>query len=235
MTSSMPRGIDREKWNGTGTGGDTRSLWRSIWHGNASEKEYEYSEPLVKLQTLRAVTLMSALSWTSHAIYFVLISDNDVTVTTQKLSVNWSKQTPGIRRNFVVHGLSCCYRQRKGCSDLSFLKTELCKECEKDWCTVNNTIVRIGILYHLPSSHWSQTLPDDNLDLYNHFSGKKSFLNLHRIYIDLLLLRASFHVIGWRDPLYFSLFSIMVLSLKMRLPQACLAVLHPLPYWRRHS
>ena len=30
---------------------------------------------------------------------------------------------------------------------------------------------------HLPSSHWSQTLPNDNLDLYNHFSGKNSFLN----------------------------------------------------------
>ena len=28
---------------------------------------------------------------------------------------------------------------------------------------------------NLPSSHWSQTLPDDNLDLYNHFSGKIIF------------------------------------------------------------
>ena len=27
-------------------------------------------------------------------------------------------------------------------------------------------------LNHLPSSYWSQTLPDDNLDFYNHFSGK---------------------------------------------------------------
>ena len=28
---------------------------------------------------------------------------------------------------------------------------------------------------HLSSSHWSQTLPDDNLDLYYHFSGKNNF------------------------------------------------------------
>ena len=111
-------------------GGDTLSLWRSIWHGNSSEKEYEYSEPLVKLHTLR-VTLMSALRWTSHAIYFILRPGNDVTVATQTLSVNGSRQTPGIRRNFVVHGLSCCYRQKKCCSHLSSLKTVLCKECEK--------------------------------------------------------------------------------------------------------
>ena len=50
---------------------------------NSSEKEYEYPEPLVRLQTLR-VTLTSALSWTSHAIYFILFPDNDMTVTTQK-------------------------------------------------------------------------------------------------------------------------------------------------------
>ena len=51
------------------------------------KKEYEYSEALVKLQT-RTVTLMSALSWTSQAIYFILFPDNDMTVTTQTWSVN---------------------------------------------------------------------------------------------------------------------------------------------------
>ena len=145
-TSSMPHGIDREKWNGSRTFGDTLSLWRSTWHGNSSEKEYEYSEPLVKLQTL-IVALLSALSWTSHVIYFILIPDDDVTVTTQTLIVDWSRQTPQIRRNVVAHVLSCCYRQRKCCSDLSSLKSVLCKECEKasDWSTVNNTFVHIGI------------------------------------------------------------------------------------------
>ena len=69
------------------TGDNTLSLWRFTWHGNSSGKEYEYSEPLVKLQTL-GVTVMGALRWTSHAIYYTLIPDNDVAVTTQTLSVN---------------------------------------------------------------------------------------------------------------------------------------------------
>ena len=69
------------------TGDITLSLWRFTWHGNLSGKEYEYSEPLVKLQTL-GVTVMGALRWTSHTIYYTLIPDNDVAVTTQTLSVN---------------------------------------------------------------------------------------------------------------------------------------------------
>ena len=66
-TTIMPWGIDREKWDATRTGYDTSSLWRSTWRENSSEREYEYSEALIKLQILR-VSLMTALTWTSHAI-----------------------------------------------------------------------------------------------------------------------------------------------------------------------
>ena len=144
-TSSMVLGIDREKWNGTRTGGDNLSLWRSTWHGNSSEKEYEYSD---HLSSFRHWEWLWWAHWAGPAMRFILyqvLTMNDVTLATQTLSVNWSRQTPRIRRNFVVHGLSCCYRPRKCCSDLSSLKTVLCNECEKDWCTVKNTFVHIGI------------------------------------------------------------------------------------------
>ena len=95
-------GVDHEKCgDDTWKGGDTPSLWRSTWQGHSSEKEYEYSEPLVKLQTLR-VTLMNALRRTSHAIHFVFSPDNYVTVTTQTWIVNLSGQPSGIYQKF------CC-------------------------------------------------------------------------------------------------------------------------------
>ena len=135
-----------------------------------------YYEPLVKLQTLR-VTLISGLSWNSHAIYFILLPDNEVTVTTHTWSVNLSRQTSGISRNFVVHGLCCCYRQRKCCSDLPSVKLCCARRCMK-----KNDVHKITPLYilvycnQLPSSHWIQTLPDNNLVFCNHVSWKKVFL-----------------------------------------------------------
>ena len=77
-----------------------------------------------------------------------------------------------IRRKFVVHSLCCYYRQRKCCSDLYSLKKVLFKECEKIDVQQIALMYILVYLNHLPSSYWSQTLPDDNSDFYNHFSGK---------------------------------------------------------------
>ena len=94
-----------------------------------SEKEDEYSEPLVKLcncQVAPRVTLMNALSWTSHVIYFTVLSDIDLTLTTQTWSINCGVDIRDWKK-MAVHGLRQPAAAR-GCANvaLAYLPEKLC-------------------------------------------------------------------------------------------------------------
>ena len=114
--------------------------------GTETSKTWSMST-LSHLSSFRYWGWLSWAPWAGPAMRCKILSipDNDLTMTTQTWCVNWSRQTSGMRRDFAVHGLYCCSRQRKCYSHLSTLKTVLYKECEKDWCTVNDPFVHIGI------------------------------------------------------------------------------------------